>query len=185
MNDPSHLCYTVVCIWFRRPIIAALFHTQPLSCWAQRRPHDSLTSSLASTDGPRKLPANEILAWKKKKERRTRAGAPTAVGHGSLLVSRLAARTPSEDLLLWRREPASSLNVSPSSCSRTAQHICFLYNVLLRRSPSFAIFSCTFHPRPSRDCLQLPTGHSCGHLFFGGGGVVVRGGALQPNRPNK
>lgn len=110
---------------------------------------------------------------KKKKERRTRAGAPTAVGHGSLLVSRLAARTPSEDLLLWRREPASSLNVSPSSCSRTAQHICFLYNVLLRRSPSFAIFSCTFHPRPSRDCLQLPTGHSCGHFFLGGGGVGV------------
>lgn len=62
MNDSSHLFYTVVCIWFRRLIIAALFHTQPLSCWAQRRPHDSLTSSLAPTDGPRKLPANEILA---------------------------------------------------------------------------------------------------------------------------
>lgn len=73
------------------------------------------------------------------------AGAPAAVRHGSLLVYCLAARDS-------RRGPpplaarASSLNVSPSSCSRTAQHICFLYYVLLRRSLAVTMFLCTFYP---------------------------------------
>lgn len=54
---------------------------------------------------------------------------------------------------------ASSLNVSPSSCSRTAQHICFLYYVLLRRSLAATIFLCTFYPvfRETVCCSQQGT----------------------------
>lgn len=131
----KHVCHP--CDWPCRQIFAALFYTQPLSCWAQR---GFLRPSRLNT---------------------RRTGAPTADRHGSPLVYCLAASTLSEDLLLWWREPVSKravLNVSPSSCSRTAQNICFLYYVLLGHSLSVTIFLRTFYPVLWKTVLLLQTG---------------------------